>query len=119
MKLSKCCDAEIKFGMVDDRVGHGMHEETECTNCGQLFPEVYDDEEDATIKNQNMTSVDFILEIVQNSKWEYTPWPEREKYIDQARAMHREEVKEAWEMGRFNIDDTGTGNEYYNDTFKN
>ena len=43
MTLSKCCDAEIKFGMVDDRVGHGMHEETECTNCGQLFPEVYDE----------------------------------------------------------------------------
>jgi len=46
MVLSKCCDAEVKFGMVDDRVGHGMHEETECSNCGQLFPDVYDDEED-------------------------------------------------------------------------
>ena len=45
MKLSKCCDAEIKFGIVDDRVGHGMHEETECSNCGELFPEEYDDEE--------------------------------------------------------------------------
>jgi hypothetical protein len=45
MQLSKCCDAEIKFGMVDDRVGHGMHEETECSNCGELFPEEYDDEE--------------------------------------------------------------------------
>jgi hypothetical protein len=45
MKLSKCCDAEIKFGMVDDRVGHGMNEETECSNCGELFPEEYDDEE--------------------------------------------------------------------------
>jgi hypothetical protein len=46
MKLSKCCDAEIKFGMVDDRVGHGIHEETECSNCGELFPEEYDDEEE-------------------------------------------------------------------------
>jgi hypothetical protein len=45
MKLSKCCDAEIKFGMVDDSIGHGMHEETECSNCGDLFPEEYDDEE--------------------------------------------------------------------------
>lgn len=45
MRLSKCCDAEVKFGMVDDNVGHGMHEETECSNCGELFPEVYDDEE--------------------------------------------------------------------------
>ena len=45
MKLSKCCDAEVKFGMVDDAVGHGIHEETECSNCGDLFPKTYDDEE--------------------------------------------------------------------------
>jgi hypothetical protein len=45
MRLSKCCDAEVKFGMVDDQVGHGMHEETECSNCGELYPKVYDDEE--------------------------------------------------------------------------
>ena len=43
MKLSKCCDAELKFGMVDDHVGH---EETECSNCGELYPESYDDEEE-------------------------------------------------------------------------
>lgn len=42
MKLSKCCDAEVKFGMVDDLVGHGMHEETECSNCGELYPESYE-----------------------------------------------------------------------------
>jgi hypothetical protein len=46
MKLSKCCDAEIKFGMVDDLVGHGIHEETECSNCGESDPESYDDEEE-------------------------------------------------------------------------
>lgn len=46
MKLSKCCDAEVKFGIVDDNIGHGMHEETECSNCGKLYPEVYDDKED-------------------------------------------------------------------------
>ena len=45
MKLSKCCDAEVKFGMVPDIVGHGLHEETECSNCGELYPKVYDDEE--------------------------------------------------------------------------
>ena len=45
MILSKCCDAEVKFGIVDDAIGHGMHEETECSNCGQLYPDVYDDEE--------------------------------------------------------------------------
>jgi hypothetical protein len=46
MKLSKCCNAEVIFAMVDDRVGHGMHEETECSNCSELYPEVYDDEEE-------------------------------------------------------------------------
>ena len=46
MRLSKCCDAEVKLAMVDDNVGHGMHEETECSNCGELYPDVYDDEED-------------------------------------------------------------------------
>ena len=51
MILSKCCDAEVKFGMVDDRVGHGMHEETECANCGDLYPEVYDDTECAHKKS--------------------------------------------------------------------
>lgn len=52
MRLSKCCDAEVKFGMVDDTVGHGMHEETECSNCGQLYPDVYDDEEELTFKSE-------------------------------------------------------------------
>jgi hypothetical protein len=28
MVLTKCCDAEIKFWMVPDSVGHGLHEET-------------------------------------------------------------------------------------------
>lgn len=46
MRLSKCCDAEVKFGMVPDSVGHGLHEETECSNCGELFPDVYDDDVD-------------------------------------------------------------------------
>ena len=49
MQLSKCCDAEIKFGMVDDHVGHGIHEERECSNCGELFPEEYDDDEESDL----------------------------------------------------------------------
>jgi hypothetical protein len=56
MKLSKCCDAEIKFGMVDDRVGHGMHEETECSNCGDLFPEEYDDDEEYDDEESDLLS---------------------------------------------------------------
>jgi hypothetical protein len=34
MILSKCCDAEVKFGMVDDKVGHGemaLSGEWDCT----------------------------------------------------------------------------------------
>ena len=46
MKLSKCCEAEVKSVMADDQAGHGIHEDTECSNCGEIFPEVYDDEED-------------------------------------------------------------------------
>jgi hypothetical protein len=65
-----------------------------------------------------MTSLDFIIENLQSSKWEYTPWPERQKIIEHAKDMHREEVKEAWDQGRFNIDAIGSGEEYYNDTFK-
>jgi hypothetical protein len=64
-----------------------------------------------------MTSVDFILEIVQNSKWEYTPWAERQKYIDQARAMHREETKAAFEYGKYPAYADMPANQYYNDTF--
>ena len=55
MRLSKCCDAEVKFGMVDDNVGHGMHEETECSNCGGLFPDVYDDEETPKTRSIRVT----------------------------------------------------------------
>jgi len=46
----------------------------------------------------------------------------QQKYIDelkeQAEEMHRQETIEAWEMGRFNIDAIGSGEEYYNETYK-
>ena len=34
-----------------------------------------------------------------------------------AKEMHKAEIADAWEMGRFNIDDFGLGEEYYQDTF--
>jgi hypothetical protein len=32
--------------------------------------------------------------------------------------MEKEQIIDAFEMGRFNIDDMGLGEEYYNETFK-
>jgi hypothetical protein len=43
MELSKCCDAEVRVVMEDDPVGRGIHETTECSNCGELEPETYDE----------------------------------------------------------------------------
>ena len=37
---------------------------------------------------------------------------------EQAKEMHKQEIIDTWEMGRFNIDDVGLGEEYYNETFK-
>lgn len=65
MKLSKCCNAEVIFAMVDDRVGHGMHEETECSNCSELYPEVYDDEEE-----DQTTIIKIINHIKKNQSYE-------------------------------------------------
>jgi hypothetical protein len=31
--------------------------------------------------------------------------------------MHKQEIIDAWEMGRFNIDAVGLGEEYYQETF--
>jgi hypothetical protein len=36
-----------------------------------------------------------------------------------AKEMHKQEIIDAWDMGRFNIDDIGLGEEYYQETFKN
>jgi len=38
--------------------------------------------------------------------------------FEEAKEMHKAEIADAWEMGRFNIDDFGLGEEYYQDTFK-
>ena len=39
-------------------------------------------------------------------------------HIQQAKLLHKQETIEDWEMGRFNIDAIGSGEEYYNETYK-
>jgi len=39
-------------------------------------------------------------------------------HIQQAKLLHEQETIEAWEMGRFNIDAIGSGEEYYKETYK-
>jgi len=41
-----------------------------------------------------------------------------ETLFEQAKEMHKQEIIDAWEMGRFNIDEVGLGEEYYQETFK-
>jgi hypothetical protein len=41
-----------------------------------------------------------------------------ESIFERAKEMHRQETIEAWDMGRFNIDAIGSGEEYYNETYK-
>jgi hypothetical protein len=38
--------------------------------------------------------------------------------FEDAKEMHKKEIIDAWEMGRFNIDEVGLGEEYYQQTFK-
>jgi len=38
--------------------------------------------------------------------------------FEEAKFLHKQEIIEAWEMGRFNIDAIGSGEEYYNETYK-
>ena len=59
-----------------------------------------------------MTSIEWLADMI--SKMGYVS----ADIVEQARARHREEIQETWEMGRFNIDAIGSGEEYYNETFK-
>ena len=44
-------------------------------------------------------------------------WNTFDELCEQAKEMHKQEIIDAWEMGRFNIDDVGLGEEYYQETF--
>jgi len=69
-----------------------------------------------------MNSIEWLINQLTNVK--YNPLEKNgysksvEKIHEQAKEMHREEIINAWEMGRFNIDDVGLGKEYYQETFK-
>jgi hypothetical protein len=38
------------------------------------------------------TAVEYIIEKLQSAQWEYTPWPERRKIIEQAKQMEKEQL---------------------------
>lgn len=62
MKLSKCCEAEIKTVMADDSTGSGIHETTECSDCGALAPE------------EAMTETDIYIRISDRKAPGYPTW---------------------------------------------
>ena len=66
------------------------------------------------LKNKTMTSIEW---LEKNIRLNMSPF-ELIGCFDQAKEMHRKETIEAFEMGRFNIDDMGCGEEYYNETYK-
>ena len=37
--------------------------------------------------------------------------------FEEAKEIHKQEIIDAWDMGRFNIDEVGLGEEYYQETF--
>jgi len=41
-----------------------------------------------------------------------------DEILEEAKEMHKQEIIDAWDMGRFNIDEVGLGEEYYQETFK-
>jgi hypothetical protein len=61
-----------------------------------------------------MTSIEFLLRELYNNDIPYY----FSEVIQEAKEMHKQEIIDAWEMGRFNIDDVGLGQEYYQETFK-
>ena len=61
-----------------------------------------------------MTSIEWLIEQLQ-APCRGIP----SHIIEQAKEMHKQEIIDAWDMGRFNIDDIGLGEEYYQETFKN
>ncbi len=63
-----------------------------------------------------MNSIEW-LEKSFNDPYKNRPFITKEEF-KQAKEMHRQEIIETWEMGRFNIDAIGSGEEYYNETYK-
>ena len=64
------------------------------------------------------TAVEYIIEKLQSTQWEYTPWPERRKIIEQAKQMEKEQIVDAHYQGyRNDIGTTEVSEQYYNETY--
>jgi len=63
-----------------------------------------------------MNSIEW-LEKSFNDPYKNRPFITKEEF-EQAKLLHKQETIEAWEMGRFNIHAIGSGEEYYNETYK-
>jgi len=63
-----------------------------------------------------MTSIEWLKDYMQ--KMQYFIGNDLLEAFEQAKEMHKQEIIDAWEMGRFNIDEVGLGEEYYQETFK-
>ena len=61
------------------------------------------------------TSIDYLIEHLKEM---YHLTDETLYEFKIAKEMHKQEIIDAWDMGRFNIDDVGLGEEYYQETFK-
>lgn len=72
-------------------------------------------------KFKNMTSIEWL-----NKELEYfgdpdrciISWKELDSLIEQAKEMEKQQIVDTWDMGRFNIDALGNGEEYYNETYE-
>jgi hypothetical protein len=84
-------------------------------------------EKDKTMSNNKQSSVDWLVKEL-NQKIDFIPmnkWDEIKEVIDQAKAMHKEEIEDAWDKGDYCIDlPDGTweqkyksAEQYYNETF--
>jgi hypothetical protein len=60
----------------------------------------------------NQTAIEWFAETVHKMGYVSS------NILEQAKEIHKQEIIDAWEMGRFNIDAVGLGEEYYQETFK-
>ena len=66
-----------------------------------------------------MTAVDYLTKSLDLINWiEDDGQPHTQlKMLDEAQKLEKQQIIDAFEMGRFNIDDMGNGEEYYNETY--
>jgi len=65
-----------------------------------------------------MTSIEWLENKLNNVKpTEFCSIETIKEWVQQSKEMHKQEIIDAWEMGRFNIDEVGLGEEYYQETF--